>query len=661
MAVKDGTLPWASEAAHVLGAALAVAGVVLVDLVGDVPAGPVLVLVGAGALAVGAGVRISTTTGDRTRALAEGGLVAALGVAVVALERLLVDSEAATVHSAQVALVGAATAVAVGGRILEGTRDRAGALLAGVGIALAIAGGSAWFVGGALDGLPTTLLGAGGLALVGFAFVEGEAIGQAPRSFAYGTGAFVLVLLAAALAVGTYALAERNDETWDLTRDRQFALSDQAVRVAGGLPFDVKVTAFFRPRAPGRRPFEDLVDRFHEANPRIVVEWVDPLAEPLRAKQADVTGDHGTVVLDGNGRTRRVDWEITEEDLVRELLLLQTDVEHVVCWSTGHGEPDPDDETSEAGLGAIRSELERLNYRVVRVSIGQEGVPRTCGLVVLAHPEVDFFPYEQEALAAFVAEGGRAFVLLDPFDAPDLAADLERYGVVVGDDVVVDVNERNHLLGVEDPSFVVLPPDRSAEHPITRNLGAPIVFPVARSVRVNREAMGVELVELLRTSRDAWAETTPDAAAIAPDPGEIVGDVPMMALVVVQDPKALGVAAPTPPDAPVPEGLPDPRADAGRGVPADFAPEAGGRLAVVGDWEFATAGALLWGNNRDLFLNTVAWLVDEEEQIGERPEKGETLEISSTADTLLCLVSVVLVPGSAMAVALVTLLRRRFL
>ena len=69
---------------------------------------------------------------------------------------------------------------------------------------------------------------------------------------------------------------------------------------------------------------------------------------------------------------------------------------------------------------------------------------------------------------------------------------------------------------------------------------------------------------------------------------------------------------------------------------------------------------MLLGNNADLFLNTVAWLVDEDDQIGERPPAAETLTITDFGQSMLCLTSVVLVPGAAALAALLALLRRRW-
>ena len=76
--------------------------------------------------------------------------------------------------------------------------------------------------------------------------------------------------------MGSYALAERNDYTWDLTKKQSFTLSDQGKRVADAITFDVKVTAFFRTTAPGRARFADLIERFTERSGKITVEWSCP-------------------------------------------------------------------------------------------------------------------------------------------------------------------------------------------------------------------------------------------------------------------------------------------------------------------------------------------------------------------------------------------------
>jgi ABC-type uncharacterized transport system involved in gliding motility auxiliary subunit len=370
---------------------------------------------------------------------------------------------------------------------------------------------------------------------------------------------------------------------------------------------------------------------------------------------------------------------------VEALVTVASKVTHKVCWATGHGEADPDDSYTERGLGAVVVELESLNYQVLRQQVPTEGIARDCEVLVVARPTSEWLPYELEALAAYLAEGGRVVVLLEPGLTPHLADELQRYGVVVGHDLVIDVNPANQMMGVDDPAFVVLSGRGVLSHPITEGIGAALVFPLARTVAPNREREGVQVRGLLQTSEAAWAETDPEGAEVGPDEHELQGEVPVAVVVEITDPAALEVAAstqvaPAAPADPEPIDLdalgdadPEPAAtvedrvpapidmedDVGRAVPFDFAPTPGGRLVVFGDSDFASNVFLTLGNNRDLFMNTVAWMVEEDAQLGERPEAGDTLEITSFGEAMLCIVSVFLVPGGALLLAIAAWLRRR--
>jgi hypothetical protein len=183
------------------------------------------------------------------------------------------------------------------------------------------------------------------------------------------------------------------------------------------------------------------------------------------------------------------------------------------------------------------------------------------------------------------------------------------------------------------------------------------VLGIARSVSVDVNANGVSAREVLVTSEQAWGETDMMGDGVGPDGDELQGEIPLMVVIEVLDPMELGVAAPSPPvGVEAGEGA---LAEAGAGVPADFSPAPGGRLVVIGDADFANNRFVDLGNNRDLFLNSIAWLVDEADQLGERPETGDTLELSELQGAVMVLVSVFGMPGLAVFVALLTLLRRR--
>lgn len=526
-----------------------------------------------------------------------------------------------------------------------------------------IAAFALWYVLGDVAGPPRSFALAGAIGLFLWLILDRERLGDTvtSRAFTYGGSATLMTAMVATLAGGLYILARDHDVTWDWTGKGAFTLSAHTRQVCDGIDEDVEVLGFFRARSWPEQQFRDLSRSLEEACPRLKVELVDPVSRPSLAREHEIQVESGVVVLrTADGESRRIEGRIDEERFVDSLVVLLADEEHTVCWTQGHGEASPDDEFSDRGLGRMVFEVDDLNYAIRPLLTAAEGVPAECDALVLASPELDWLPYEREALAAYVASGGRVLALLEPEWAPDLSADLLRYGIELRDDVVLDLNPKNQLLGIDEPTFVVLTDDNLRPHPITASLSASVVLGVARSVSVDVNADGVSAREILVTSEQAWGETNLDADAVGPDADELQGEVPLMAVVEVVDPTRIQVAAPV---MPTPGLDADPAieldGDAGRGVPADFAPAPGGRLVVIGDADFANNRFVDLGNNRDLFLNSLAWLVDEEDQLGERPEQGDVLELTEMQGAALILVTVFLVPGLAIVAALLTLLRRR--
>ncbi len=534
-----------------------------------------------------------------------------------------------------------------------------------IGAGLLFASLATWFVTGQYEGNATYYAIAAALSLIAYVALDRERVGDtvSSRSFVHGSGAWTLVLMAGAIAFGAYQLARRHDKTWDWSKEQKYSISEHTRTVLGGLTEDVRVLGFFRNGSPGEHDLQNLMRLYQEQTPHVVVEYVDPLKNPRLAEQYDVVTDAGTVLLVRGEKQRRLA-EVKEKAVTDGIVLLMSDTEHRICWSLGHGEPEPDDEFEPDGLGGWVVQLESANYQVTKSRIASEGVDRACEALVIARPTVEPFPYELEAIAAYVAEGGQVLLLLEPFTVPGLSGELARYGLTAARDLVVDIDPKNTFMGVDDPSVVVLSEDNIQRHDITKSLTAAIVMPSSRSI-VPAEPMaeGLAADVILRSGPQSWAETMPDQPNPQPEPGvELIGDIPLMVAVTVSDPAVLhvtprGAAAPATPE---PQPL-DVQGDVGRAVPADFTPKAGGRLVVVGDSDVLGNATVQLGNNKDLGLNALAWLVDEVDQIGERPADGDKLTLTDTDGALTCLVSIVIVPGAAMLLALGTLVRRRFL
>jgi len=95
-------------------------------------------------------------------------------------------------------------------------------------------------------------------------------------------------------------------------------------------------------------------------------------------------------------------------------------------------------------------ELEGANYQVTKQIVPTQGIDRDCEALVIVRPEVDWLPFEREALAAYLAEGGRVFLLMEPGLAPELAAELQRRAQAALEERDRQYDERRRELGVED-------------------------------------------------------------------------------------------------------------------------------------------------------------------------------------------------------------------
>jgi hypothetical protein len=263
-------------------------------------------------------------------------------------------------------------------------------------------------------------------------------------------------------------------------------------------------------------------------------------------------------------------------------------------------------------------------------------------------------------MAAYVAAGGNLIAMLNPLEAPNTAADMGRYGARIGNDVVIEADPYRQIPG-GGPTWLVLDPASYLPHPITSKLNqGQAVFPLVRSVAKGPDIPGLTVTELAKSTESGWAETDlsgdPETPA-EPTPGaDTIGNVPVGVAIEVTDPAAI-VMSPAA-TAPVVEGAPTLAPTAA--VP-DLPKNAGGKVVIWGDADFATNQFGTLGLNQDVFMNTVAWMADEANQISIRAneDKRGKLEIGVIQALIAGLVALVGVPGLAAVGAVGTWMRRR--
>jgi ABC-type uncharacterized transport system involved in gliding motility auxiliary subunit len=446
----------------------------------------------------------------------------------------------------------------------------------------------------------------------------------------------VQVSLSVALFAALQLLAVRHNRRFDLTPERAHVLSEQAVQVTRGLQEPVRITAFYSGQeSERRREMVDLLEQFAAASPHVRFRLVDLDRSPALAEKYHVSS-YNTGALEGGDRTLGLR-AIDEEEIASALLKLTRSGPRTVCFLTGHGEHRPESNDERTGYSEIAKALERENFAIRTLDTAPgSGVPSDCAITVVAGPTHDLVPGEADALAAYLEGGGRLLLLVDPQAPASVVGFLQRFGIAAGNDVIVD--ERNRFLGAD--SFMPRVPIFD-EGTFGKALDSAAVLAVARTVRPlddTRAGRRVALIAL--TSEQSWARVDdgarPDADVSFRRGTDHPGPLPVAVLATLGDPRA---------------GDPD-------------AAQVG-RLAVVGDSDFASNFYVNLLGNKDFFLSTVAVLAEEPQLIAVRRKgmpRGTLSPITLTAaeGNRIFWICVVAQPAAFALLGLaVTLSRRR--
>ena len=416
--------------------------------------------------------------------------------------------------------------------------------------------------------------------------------GAGQRATRYGTSALLSAVLGLGILAGLAFLGERHSTRFDWSEDGVHTLSDQTQQVLGTLEGPLRLTALST--AFDESGFRPLLERYADASDRVELAFADPntrpdLVEAYGLQEADLR--LGLVhVAYGDAAVEVTDFG--EEGITNAIVKLSRNSGKTVCFSRGHNERVVEGEGADGPLGLARAAaaLRNETYAVETVLLAQAGaVPERCDALVVAGPTRPWRDVEHEALNAYLAAGGGLLVLLDPRSNTDLYADLAGWGVDVGEDVVFDRSLA--LFGRATSPFAA---EYAPAHPITDGFAETSLFHMARSVVPN--ARLADAARLVVTGEASWAETDLEGWAAQ---GQAAYDVD----VDVIGPVTLAVAG-------TPTGLP--------GAQEGVSP----RLVAFGDSDFATNELFEGFQNRDLFVNSVAWLLGEAEHIGVRPNRA---------------------------------------
>jgi len=415
-----------------------------------------------------------------------------------------------------------------------------------------------------------------------------------------------VIVVAAGLTVLANTAIILHDLHLDLTREKIFTPSDQAMAVVEKLQQPVKLTYFYRGQDPNGRRMKDVLEVMGRRNSLLTVRTVDPDREPSVAQAYGVRLANAAI-LEAEGRTLQVQTTDESEIAIGIQRVLREKV-ITACFLEGHNEFPMDNfefhthvegiaghshddasskliQTAGHGIGRLRRALEAQGYETRKVILATSPtVPENCQVLIVANPRTTFLPAESAAIEAYLQHGGSLFAMFDLGFVlePRLAALIEKLGVRLPQEAVVDPLSHYST----DAEMVAV----TSYQPSPMTQSASMTFyPGVRPITPVQPAQGIKAMALFSSSKDSYTR------AVQP--------------VGVRDIEDKKPAARMQAEAPTPHVL----AVAAEGeLPGAAAGAPRMRAIIVGDGDFASNSFLPYLSNGDLAMAMVRWLVREE-------------------------------------------------
>lgn len=425
----------------------------------------------------------------------------------------------------------------------------------------------------------------------------------------YRRGALVTVVIITVVAVFANLLVQKLFEQYplkiDVSSNKLFSLSQSTQDLLNGLNTDITIM-YIESSGPSSsenqqyvpEQVKQVVDvyRSHSGG-KIKVESVDPATNPdLAKKYPNLMMEYSSIVFAAGDRAKEVkssEWiSYTSGEMNYEFESLFTNaIAYVVSeelpkvyFSVGHGEQGEDSQAAYY--------IQNENYQTGEVTLLNQDIPSDCKVLFIIAPDRDFTDTEIDRLDQYLTNNGKVQIYFDATKSglPKLYDYLKEWGMQVNDDVVLEqaadkivTNALGIVPDLESMKFT----DALIDGQMT------VVAPVSKSIDIlPSNVKGATVEPVMQSSEESFSKVNMESGSMELEEGDIQG------------PRTLGVSS-----------------RAGTDLES--------KLLVYGSVQMISETMLnpQYGlANKDLLMNSVAWMEGNDNKIAIRPKP----EVSSS-------------------------------
>ncbi|MGB5634038.1 MAG: Gldg family protein, partial [Waterburya sp.] len=278
----------------------------------------------------------------------------------------------------------------------------------------------------------------------------------------------------------------------------------------------------------------------------------------------------------------------------------------------------------EGGLAQAVKNLEDKGNTVQPLNLASSGkMPDDANLIIIAGATRKLLLAEVSTLQQYLQAGGSLLLLLSPNIDIGITPILQNWGIELDERLIVDGSGAGNVMGF-GPAVAIV--NRYGEHPITASFRNGIsLFPEARPIK-SVEKAGIISTPLASTNQQTWAESDLQVEQITFDATkDILGPLNIAIASSRDQAKA-------------------------------------SRMVVFGSTTFATNGWFEQQLNGDMLLNSISWLVGEDQDtLSIRPKEvaNRRINLSSLQTGILSWLALRIMPFMALVTGVYLWWQRR--
>lgn len=313
----------------------------------------------------------------------------------------------------------------------------------------------------------------------------------------------LVAILLAIFLVGNGILQEINIAPLDFTKEKIYSLSDDSKEQIKDIEQNVDMYLF---GYSDDSQLAILARQYASVNDKIRVELIQASERPDLATEYNVSSTQQLVAIASNQRYKVIDSgemytfdmttyqtiDVSEQKLTNAILDVTIAKKPQVYFLSGHGEHGI---TSSSYMYLLAQQITNEVNDVNTLDLLLSDMPETCDVLIIANPIKDFTDLETEKITNYINNGGNIVWMQDPYmlynmDGSELSnvnKILSLYGISFSKGIVCEQSSSNMLVG--SPEMII--PDMSYND-IVKDIytdGSVVMFDAGRIVTADYDAL----------------------------------------------------------------------------------------------------------------------------------------------------------------------------